>query len=157
MAPELLEACANSRLLSALDRRPCDIFAFGCICYEVRVPVIVPNHELISFQMYNGVRPFWDMLPQAADVNFMMGTRPLRPTDSVCFQRGLDDDMWDFMQNLWHQNPKLRASAGQASLWMSCKMYTEGKSLDRPPAEMEWDLDFLTECTTELTDPLSLA
>lgn len=141
MAPELLEARANSRLLSALDRRPCDIFAFGCICYE----------------MYNGVRPFWDMSPQAADANFMMGTRPLRPTDSVCFQRGLDDDMWDFMQNLWHQNPKLRASAGQASLWMSCKMYTEGKSLDRPPAEMEWDLDFLTECTTELTDPLSLA
>ncbi|KAG1739294.1 kinase-like domain-containing protein [Suillus lakei] len=143
MAPELLEARENPRLLSTLDRRPCDIFAFGCICYE----------------MYNGTRPFWESSPQAADAKFMMGSRPLRPTDSVCLQRGLDDDMWDFIQNLWNQNPKLRATASQASLWMSYKMRMAGKSTDRPPAEMEWDLDFLTECTTELTDfdPLSFA
>ncbi|KAG2341075.1 kinase-like protein [Suillus weaverae] len=143
MAPELLEARANAHLLSALDRRPCDIFAFGCICYE----------------MYNGIRPFWGLSPQAVDANFVMGSRPSRPTDNVCLQRGLDADMWDFIQNLWHQDPKLRATAIQASLWMSHKMHMAGKSTDRPPAEMEWDLDFLTECTTELTDfdPLSLA
>ncbi|KAG2109972.1 kinase-like domain-containing protein [Suillus discolor] len=143
MAPELLEARANPRLLSALDRRPCDIFAFGCICYE----------------MYDGLRPFWDLSPQAVDTNFMKGSRPSRPTNNVCLQRGLDDDMWDFIQNLWHQDPKLRATASQASLWMSHKMHMAGKSTDRPPAEMEWDLDFLTECIAELTDfdPLSLS
>lgn len=140
MAPELLKARANSSLLSTLDRRPCDIFAFGCICYE----------------MYNGTRPFSSLLPQAVDVKFMMGNRPSRPTNNVCLQRGLDDDMWDFIQNLWHQDPKLRATASQVSLWMSYKMRMAGKSTDRPPAEMEWDLDFLTECTTDF-DPLSLA
>lgn len=161
MAPELLEARANPRLLSALDRRPCDIFAFGCICYEVRFPVMMLNHELISspLQMYDGLRPFWNLSPQAVDTNFMKGSRPSRPTINVCLQRGLDDDMWDFIQNLWHQDPKLRATASQASLWMSHKMHMAGKSTDRPPAEMEWDLDFLTECIAELTDfdPLSLS
>lgn len=143
MAPELLEARANSRLLSTLDRRPCDIFAFGCICYE----------------MYNGTPPFWDLTSQAADAKFVRGSRPSRPTNDVCLRRGLDDDMWDFIQNLWHQDPKIRATASQVSIWMSYKMHMEGKSTDRPPAEMEWDLDFLTECATELADfdPLSLA
>ncbi|KAG1751313.1 kinase-like domain-containing protein [Suillus paluster] len=143
MAPELLEACINPSLLSTLDRRPCDIFAFGCICYE----------------MYNGTRPFWDSYPPTVDSKFMVGSRPSRPTDKTCLQRGLDDDMWDFIQNLWHQNPKVRATASQASLWMSHKMHMAGKSTDRPPAEMQWDLDFLTDCTAELSDfdPLSLA
>ncbi|KAG2097523.1 kinase-like domain-containing protein, partial [Suillus discolor] len=92
MAPELLEA--------PLDRRPCDIFAFGCICYE----------------MYDGLRPFWDLSPQTVDTNFMKGNHPSRPTNNVCLQRGLDDDMWDFIQNLWHHDRKLRATASQASL-----------------------------------------
>jgi hypothetical protein len=71
-----------------------------------------------------------------------MGYRPSRPTDGVCLQRGLDEDMWDFIRNLWHQDPKLRATASQASLWVLYKMHMAGKSTDRPPAEMEWDLDF---------------
>ncbi|KAG0707059.1 kinase-like domain-containing protein [Suillus ampliporus] len=143
MAPELLQARTNPSLLSTLDRRPCDIFAFGCICYE----------------MYNGMRPFWDLCPPAVDAKFVMGSRPSRPTDKTCLQRGLDDDMWDFIQNLWHQNPKVRATASQASLWMSHKTHMAGKSTERPHAEMEWDLDFLTECTADPSgfDPLSLA
>lgn len=143
MAPELLKARANPSMLSTLDRRPCDIFAFGCLCYE----------------MYNGKRPYSDLRPSKVDAKFKKGSRPSRPTNSKCLQRGLDDDMWDFINNLWLQDPKLRATASQASLWMSHKMHMAGKNTDRPPAEMEWDLDFLTECTTGLTDldPHSLA
>lgn len=38
MAPELMEAGENPALLPQLDRRRSDMFAFGCIIYEVRVP-----------------------------------------------------------------------------------------------------------------------
>lgn len=140
MAPELVEAHANLRLL---DRRPGDMFAFGCICYE----------------MYNGKPPFQGLTAQEAGVKFVGGSRPSRPTNEVSLRRGLDDDMWDFIQNLWHQDPKLRVTASQATMWMSYKMHMEGKSTNRPPAEMQWNLDFLTKCATELTDfdPLSLA
>lgn len=140
MAPELVEAHANLRLL---DRRPGDIFAFGCICYE----------------MYNGKPLLQGLTAQEAGVKFVGESRPSRPTSKMSLRRGLDDDMWDFIQNLWHQDPKLRVTANQATMWMSCKMHMEGKSTDRPPAEMQWNLDFLTKCATELTDfdPLSLA
>lgn len=140
MAPELVEARGNLHLL---DRRPGDIFAFGCICYE----------------MYNRRPLFQGMTAQAAGAKFVRGSRPSRPTNTACLQRGLDDDMWNFIQNLWHQDPKLRVTASQATMWMSYKMHLEGKSTDRPPAEMQWDLGFLTEGATESTDfdPLSLA
>ncbi|OAX40921.1 kinase-like protein [Rhizopogon vinicolor AM-OR11-026] len=142
IAPELLEPRRNTSTLP-VDKRPCDIFAFGCICYE----------------MYNGAHPFWYLDLSAMGAQLMLGNRPSRPMDEMCIRRGLDDDMWDFIQNLWHQNPKVRATASQASLWISLKMHMTGKSTDRPPTEMEWNLDFLTECTTEPTDfdPLSLA
>lgn len=156
MAPELVEARGNLHLL---DRRPGDIFAFGCICYEVRIPIVVLNHELTPPQMYNRRPLLQGMTAQAAGAKFVTGSRPSRPTNTACLQRGLDDDMWDFIQNLWHQDPKLRVTASQATMWMSYKMHLEGKSTDRPPAEMQWDLGFLTEGATESTDfdPLSLA
>jgi hypothetical protein len=156
MAPELVEAHANLRLL---DRRPGDMFAFGCICYEVRIPIVVLNHKLTPTQMYNGNPPFQGLTAQEASVKFVGGSRPSRPTNEVSLRRGLDDDMWDFIQNLWHQDPKLRVTASQATMWMSYKMHMEGKSTNRPPAEMQWNLDFLTKCATELTgfDPLYLA
>jgi serine/threonine protein kinase len=39
MAPELLEARTDPSL-SSVDKRPSDIFALGCICYEVRAPAV---------------------------------------------------------------------------------------------------------------------
>ena len=64
-----------------------------------RVPTAMLNHQLISFQMCNGAHP-WYLDSPVAGARFMTGSRPSRPMDEICMEQGLDDDMWDFIQNL---------------------------------------------------------
>ncbi|KAG8214132.1 kinase-like domain-containing protein [Butyriboletus roseoflavus] len=77
MAPELisvLEDPDGAALLSRLDRRRSDIFAFGCITYEV----------------YTGGPPFQGNNPTVRSQMLLSGSRPRRPTEARVHTLGLD-------------------------------------------------------------------
>ncbi|KIJ68017.1 hypothetical protein HYDPIDRAFT_25466 [Hydnomerulius pinastri MD-312] len=128
MAPELMEAADNLRLLPQLDRRRCDMFAFGCIVYE----------------MYTGAPPFAEN-PSVRSQFIRIGERPPRPTDQHISDRGLDDDMWEFIESLWKQIPEARIVAESARAFLSykSKTMTSQRSPSLPSADPEWDVDTL--------------
>ncbi|KAH7928953.1 kinase-like protein [Leucogyrophana mollusca] len=125
--PELLGADPDT--IRALDQRRCDMYSFGCICYEI----------------YTGNYPFYGM----ADVyqQKLLGRTPARPTGPEYDARGLDDDMWGFVVNLWSRNPEARATAEQAVRWLEA----EGRSGGRQEVFGEdgaWDVRFLAGLTS---------
>ncbi|KAK7062516.1 Rho guanine nucleotide exchange factor [Paramarasmius palmivorus] len=82
LAPELLSPSSRPSYKS-------DIYAFGCVCYEI----------------YTGLRPFHDLLYDAAVLlQIMQGNRPSRPQDLP----ELDDDVWALIQRCWAAEPTSR-------------------------------------------------
>lgn len=130
MAPELLNGKTD---LQKLDRRPCDMYALACVCYE----------------MFTGMPPFADKSDVARRV--LSQERPERPLEVR-----QDDFMWSLMQALWSHQPRDRPTAGQVCSQISLKMNCENKNTNRPATEVEWDRGFLTDAT-ETEDPFELA
>ncbi|KAF8184572.1 kinase-like domain-containing protein [Mycena galopus ATCC 62051] len=87
-APELLKG-ANSNLGS-------DVYAFGCVCYEV----------------LTGHIPFYDLRHDG--VVIMAVARGRRPTRlQSCTGTPVLDNLWDLIQDCWEQNPDKRPTASQ--------------------------------------------
>ncbi|KAL0565486.1 Rho guanine nucleotide exchange factor, partial [Marasmius crinis-equi] len=87
LAPELL-------LESGGTSKASDIYAYGCVCYEV----------------FTGQHPFPE-LPNEAAVALAVnqGRRPSRPTKSP----ELTDMMWHLMEACWHATPSSRPDVSQ--------------------------------------------
>ncbi|KAF9231989.1 kinase-like domain-containing protein [Melanogaster broomeanus] len=113
MAPELIEARDDPSLLPQIDLRRCDMFAFGCIAYEV-------NNCHRCKQRALTVQP----VPS-------YGQRPPRPNEERIQKLGLDDDMWEFIGSLWEQRPELRLSAESAISFLRYKSQMTGKGAAR--------------------------
>ncbi|THU85507.1 kinase-like protein, partial [Dendrothele bispora CBS 962.96] len=65
-----------------------DIYAFGCVCYEV----------------FTGLVPFYEFPREISVViHLNEGRRPSRPANSR-----LNDNMWGIMQECWRQEPDSR-------------------------------------------------
>jgi len=137
MAPELLRPEPNFDVKN-LDK--CDVYAFGCVCYE----------------MYTGMAPFQYRPSPVVVLCVLDGQRPERPTDPI---QGLDDDMWGFIEILWNHDPGVRPAAAGACGWISSKMGSEGKNIERFATEVEWDIRFLANAAVTMgtDDPFALA
>jgi len=91
--------------------------------------------------------------------NPLAKSRPQRPPDPKYVRQGLDDDMWSFMEKLWHENPTVRGTAEDARKWISSQVRSQGKSDVRPSNELEWDVGFLADAdvTMAAEDSFALA
>lgn len=135
MAPELLDRTTD---FQKLDRRPCDVYALACVCYE----------------MFTGMYPFRDEPDPVGKV--LSKQRPERPLE---VHQVLDDFMWSLMQALWTHQPQGRPTAGQVCEQLSFKMDADKKNTNRPATEVEWDVGFLTDAALAMVteDPFALA
>ncbi|KAH7888970.1 kinase-like domain-containing protein [Phlebopus sp. FC_14] len=131
VAPELVNSDAFG--LSRIDRRRCDMFAFGCVIYE----------------MYTGKAPLADM--PRPDLSIIQGIRPMRPPGRSVDKLGLDDEIWEFVQNLWHQEPEVRPVARMAREFLSFKLGGM-----KPQVDEAWKTEFLSELAIA-SDPFALA
>jgi serine/threonine protein kinase len=101
MAPELLEP---SRFGLKFVRTPAtDVYAFGCVCFEVTVfRVSALCSEIV--QLYTGRPPFSSLPEPAALMRVLDGERPER-------QPGLpamSDRLWQHVTEFWAQSPDTR-------------------------------------------------
>jgi len=131
MAPELISVWEDpngAALLARLDRRRCDIFAFGCITYEV----------------YTGGPPFQGNNPTVRSQMLLSGSRPRHPTEARVHELGLDDDMWMFIESLWAHRPEARLVAESARDYLRYKSSATGQGTARPQDDPEWDTGFLS-------------
>ncbi|KAJ8094292.1 Rho guanine nucleotide exchange factor [Marasmius tenuissimus] len=84
-APELMDP-----ELSYVSTAQSDMFAYGCVCYEI---------------FSAGLAPFYDLKDVAVVLAvFVHRRQPSRPA-------GLDDDIWEFMTSYWNRDPSLRPTA----------------------------------------------
>ncbi|KAK1227547.1 histone methyltransferase set1 [Marasmius sp. AFHP31] len=105
LAPELLEG--------SLASKESDIFALGCVCFEV---------------FASGQHPFPELPTEAAVVlAVIQGKRSTRPAEAS----ELSDDMWKLMQESWSADPSRRPNAHQVLEHLS-KMDTR-KTTCSPP------------------------
>jgi len=69
---------------------------------------------LVGYEMFSGTYPFHDI---RSDYQFMVavqqGRRPSHPQHDLCQIRGLNDKIWDLIENCWTSEPSERPSAGQ--------------------------------------------
>lgn len=135
MAPELVSVWEDpdgAALLARLDRRRADMFAFGCIAYEV----------------YTGGPPFQGNNPTVRSQILLSGRRPQRPTQPRAHTLGLDDDMWMFIESLWAHRPEARLVAESARDFLRYKVSAAGQSGTRAQDDPEWDTGFLGSLAT---------
>ncbi|EPQ54890.1 kinase-like protein, partial [Gloeophyllum trabeum ATCC 11539] len=81
--------------------RSTDIYAFGCVCYEI----------------YTGYSPWYKELGnnEGAIINAVMnGMQPSRPSPDECSGKRIDDELWKLMQRCWapyYDRPDIRTIA----------------------------------------------
>ncbi|KAF8996195.1 kinase-like domain-containing protein [Cyathus striatus] len=90
-APELFDSAVDHAILT----KESDVYAFGCVCYEV----------------FTGEIPFYE-IPRdyAVMLRIIKGEKPSRPGLESCasesvFSRGLTEEMWTLMQDCWKFDP----------------------------------------------------
>lgn len=135
MAPELL-AAKSAADLQKFDTRRCDMYALGCVCYE----------------MFTGRCPFQNQLIQLV----LAKKRPERPRDT---HQVLDDFMWSLIETLWKHKPEERLTAEQVCKHILTRMDADGKNTVRPSTEVEWDVGFLADAAVTISaeNPFALA
>ncbi|KAJ7709206.1 kinase-like domain-containing protein [Mycena olivaceomarginata] len=89
-APELFEA-------KAIKTFETDIYAFGCVCYEILTGKI-PFHELLNDMQVMRVVVFEKQCP----------TRPPSCSGTIAL-----DSLWELLQNCWDGQAQMRPSASQ--------------------------------------------
>ena len=149
MAPELISAWEDPTLLPQLDRRRCDMFALGCITYEVTDPPLAVGNRAqttdpsSSPQVYTGGPPFQGTNPTVRSQMLLSGSRPRRPVDTRTHALGLDEDMWTLIESLWAHRPEARLVAASARDFLRFKLSATGSSTGGAVDEPEWDTGFL--------------
>ncbi|KAH7903202.1 kinase-like domain-containing protein [Hygrophoropsis aurantiaca] len=96
MAPELLndeEECVCKNCAT-------DVYAFGCVSYEI----------------FNGQPPFFDLRPNKARIAIKESRVPPRPT-----HRDLDDTLWMLILRCLHRDPSSRPSMSEVSQQLSTR------------------------------------
>ncbi|KAJ8081975.1 hypothetical protein PM082_007821 [Marasmius tenuissimus] len=116
LAPELLAG--------GLATKQSDIYAFGCVCFEI---------------FTNGRHPFPELPNEAAVVLAVaLGKRPARPEEAF----GLTDAMWNLIEKSWLPNPSRRPNAQQL-LGRLSKMNSLKKTTYSTP--LDWNESILTQ------------
>ncbi|TFK19397.1 kinase-like protein, partial [Coprinopsis marcescibilis] len=94
-APELL---ADDDQNGSTPRKEMDIYAYGCVCYEVMT----------------GKLPFFEYRREASVIlNVIGGSRPSKPDlySEAYTKFGLTDALWELMEECWGANPLDRPAA----------------------------------------------
>ncbi|TDL21795.1 kinase-like protein [Rickenella mellea] len=95
-APELLNTVEGE---STRRSEQCDIYSFGCVCLE----------------LMTGKPPFSEIrIDGAVMMAIAKGQIPQRPLENA-IERGLDDTLWDLMQQCWNFDPALRPRIAQVA------------------------------------------
>ncbi|KAJ7235050.1 kinase-like domain-containing protein, partial [Mycena rebaudengoi] len=92
-----------------------DIYAFACVCYEVRLPILLPVSVLIAYlhQVLTGNAPFYEVQRDVAIIlKVIAGERPSRPSGSGADPL-LMNSLWTLLQNCWADNAENRPEATQ--------------------------------------------
>lgn len=84
-------------------------------------------------------------------------SRPQRPPDPKYVRQGLDDNMWNFIEKLWQENPTVRWTAEDARKLISSRIRSQGKNDVRPSNEVEWDVGFLADAAVTMAAEDSFA
>jgi len=95
LAPELMATGEDGQDSLSCNTTASDVFAFACVCYEIfssKYPLDeIKNDNQIPLAVTNG-------------------RRSSRPADMTSGIRGLNDVMWNLMENSWANKPTDRPS-----------------------------------------------
>ncbi|KAJ7588097.1 kinase-like domain-containing protein, partial [Mycena floridula] len=118
-APEILQAQPNSF--------KGDVYAFGCVCYQVR--------QLTLIWVYTGRVPFHDISnDMAVSLKVINGHRPSRPAELP----ESDDNIWKLIEDCWKADPGERPIAAQVVQRLS----GPGNTPSLTNTDSEWDESF---------------
>ncbi|KAJ7588214.1 kinase-like domain-containing protein [Mycena floridula] len=122
-APEILKGEPNSF--------KGDIYAYGCVSYEVCDPNHACQRILRQSQIFAGKVPFFEVHnDMAVALKVLDRRRPIRPETPH-----VEDDMWNLVQDCWKQDPSERPTAAEIVRRLSIE-----DSID--PQEITWDQSF---------------
>ncbi|KAF9647758.1 kinase-like protein [Thelephora ganbajun] len=90
LAPEIIIPSRRGNSMSVMESKAVDVFAFGMTAVEV----------------FTGKIPFEEQRDEVVGLHISRGGRPDMPANAQTI--GLTGEMWKFLENCWHQNPKKR-------------------------------------------------
>ncbi|KAG6818581.1 hypothetical protein H0H93_003796 [Arthromyces matolae] len=110
-APELIDLKNDTAGLNTIAS---DIYAFGCVCYEV----------------FTGDIPFVGIkLDATVSFKVMSGLRPQRPSPGSLpwMTWGLTEDLWMLMEQCWETNPARRPSSNDINKRLSATLIKDNR------------------------------
>jgi len=109
MSPELMVP-SNFGFKDSIPTPEADIYAFGLVIFQVREQ----DREYMPFtyivQVLTGENPFRGVRMGELSFNVVMGARPTKPENASAI--GFSDSLWDFTQQCWHGDAKVRPKVG---------------------------------------------
>jgi serine/threonine protein kinase len=107
MAPERIDpATQNMRRTTA-----CDVYGFACVCLFVSIPLRFQRSRCLrTKQLFTSRHPFHNCpSPFTISIQVVNGQRPIRPVSQDCLYE-MTDDIWQLIEDAWHQDPVARPS-----------------------------------------------
>ena len=90
LAPEIITPPRKRGTVPVLESKAADVFAYGMLALEV----------------FTGKVPFDGERDEAVVLRISRGGRPVMPPNAGAV--GLTDEIWNFLESCWQQNPKKR-------------------------------------------------
>ncbi|KAJ7767198.1 kinase-like domain-containing protein [Mycena metata] len=119
-APELLKGATN--------HSGSDIYAFGCVCYEIMT----------------GNSPFYETLKDVAVIlKISQGETPSRPSS---WSTPVLDELWQLLQDCWNATPDLRPTATTIVKHLKGSPF----QLKTPKGAPDWDKESMSEARRSL-------
>jgi serine/threonine protein kinase len=155
-APELLNLAADDDDNQCRSTTASDIYAFACLCYEVRDSCPEVPLDILSFfcclpgpQMFSNCVPFYETRNDyAIIIPVTAGKRPTRPAEDVCESTGLDQEMWDLINFCWEHEPAKRLTASGIVKILRSRL---NGTPDRRPYH-NWDMGFPSQLRSSLEE-----